>query len=44
MTHWRKPDPVELTAIYIRTLVEFVACGIIIAEAVLVCRLLSGVN
>lgn len=38
----RKPDPIELTAIYIRTLADFVACAIVTAEAILICRLLIG--
>ncbi len=45
MTHWRrKPDPVELTAVYIRTLADFVAVAIVVAEAILICRLFIGGN
>ena len=40
----RRPDPVEFTAIYIRTLAEFVAAAIIIGEAIMICRLLTWGN
>ena len=37
----RRPDPVEITAVYIRTLAEFVAIAIVIVEAIMICRLLT---
>jgi hypothetical protein len=45
MTHWRrKPDAIEMTAIYIRMIPHFLVVALTIANLILVCKFLTGEN